>query len=100
MQIPALMIIKLSFLALYRRVLRGKAFNIVSWILIGLVWAWAVAFFIAELAACGKSIRANFSSLATIEKECVNTFAILLCLSVFDVLVDLGIMILPMPVVF
>ena len=98
-QIFALAAIKLSILFFYRRLLRGRVFNIMSWLLIGLVIAWAVAFFIALLAACGTSIRANFQSLAALKEECVNTFEIYLTLAVSDVAVDLAILIIPVPLV-
>lgn len=97
MQIVTLMVLKLSLLFFYRRVFRGRFFNLASWALIGFVVAWAIAFFIAILAACGTFIRANFSTLGALKEDCVNTFVVLVCLTVFDVFVDLGIMILPMP---
>ena len=99
MQIITLMTLKLTLLFFYRRIFRGKLFNIASWVLIGLVLTWAMTFFTAILAACGTSIRANFSTLGILKEECVNTFVILVSLAVFDVLVDLGIMILPIPLV-
>lgn len=93
------MTLKLAFLFFYRRIFRGKVFNIVSWTLIGIVVAWAISFFVAILAACGTHIRANFQTLGALKAECVNTFNILVCLAVFDVVVDLAIMILPIPLV-
>lgn len=99
MQIVALMILKLAFLFFYRRIFRGRTFNILSWTLIGIVIVWAISFFIAILAACGTSIRTNFKTLGALKAECVDTFVILVCLAVFDVAVDLAIMILPIPLV-
>ena len=97
MQIVTLMTLKLTFLFFYRRIFRGRVFNVASWFLIGVVVAWAIAFFIAILAACGTSIRANFQTLGLLKDECVDTFVILICLAVFDVVVDLAIMVLPIP---
>lgn len=99
MQILALATIKLSILFFYRRIFRGQAFNIASWVLIGVVGAWAVTFFIAILAACGTSIAANFQTLGALKGECVDTFDILIALAVFDVAVDLAILIMPIPLV-
>ena len=99
MQVATLMTLKLAFLFFYRRIFRGRAFNIASWTLIGIVVAWAVSFFIAILAACGTSIRANFQTLGVLKAKCVDTFDVLVCLAVFDVAVDLAIMILPIPLV-
>lgn len=99
MQILALATIKLSILFFYRRIFRGRAFDIASWVLIGVVGAWAVTFFIAILAACGTSIAANFQSLGALKGECVDTFDILIALAVFDVTVDLAILVMPIPLV-
>lgn len=99
MQVVTLMTLKLAFLFFYRRIFRGRTFNIASWTLIGIVVAWAISFFVAILAACGTSVRANFETLGTLKAKCVDTFIILVCLAVFDVVVDLAIMILPIPLV-
>ena len=99
MQILALATIKLSILFFYRRIFRGQAFNIASWMLIGIVIAWAITFFIAILAACGTSIAANFQTLGALKGECVDTFKVLIALAVSDVVVDLGILVMPIPMV-
>lgn len=99
MQILALATIKLSILFFYRRIFRGRAFDIASWFLIGVVGVWVVTFFIAILAACGTSIAANFQTLGDLKTECVDTFEILIALAVSDVAVDLAILIMPIPLV-
>lgn len=99
MQILALATIKLSILFFYRRIFRGRAFDIASWVLISVVGAWAVTFFVAILAACGTSIAANFQTLGALKAECVDTFDILIALAVFDVAVDLAILVMPIPLV-
>lgn len=98
-QILTLASIKFSILFFYRRIFRGKAFDIASWVLIGVVGAWAVTFFVAILAACGTSIAANFQTLGALKEECVDTFDILIALAVSDVAVDLAILIMPVPLV-
>lgn len=99
MQIVTLATIKMSILFFYRRIFRGRTFDIASWVLIGVVTAWAITFFIAILAACGTSIAANFQTLGALKGECVNTFDILIALAVSDVAVDLAILIMPIPLV-
>lgn len=99
MQILALATIKLSILFFYRRIFRGRAFDIASWVLIGVVGAWAVTFVIAILAACGTSIAANFQTLGALKEECVDTFDILIALAVSDVVVDLAVLFMPIPLV-
>ena len=98
-QILALATIKLSILFFYRRIFRGRAFDIASWVLIGVVGAWAVTFVIAILAACGTSIAANFQTLGALKEECVDTFDILIALAVSDVVVDLAVLYMPIPLV-
>lgn len=98
-QILALATIKFSILFLYRRIFRGQAFNIASWVLIGIVIAWAITFVVALLAACGTSFAANFQMLAALKRECVNTFKILKAFAVSDVAVDLAILIMPIPLI-
>ena len=99
MQILALATIKFSILFFYRRIFRGRAFDIANWVLIGVVGAWAVTFVIAILAACGTSIAANFQTLGALKEECVDTFDILIALAVSDVVVDLAILFMPIPLV-
>lgn len=99
MQILTLATIKLSILFFYRRIFRGRAFDIASWFLVGVVGAWAITFFVAILAACGTSIIANFQTLGALKGECVDTFDILIALAVSDVAVDLAILIMPIPLV-
>ena len=99
MQILALATIKLSILFFYRRIFRGRSFDIASWFLIGVVVAWAVTFLIAILAACGTAIAVNFQTLGALKQECVNTFDILIALAVSDVAVDLAILVMPIPLV-
>ena len=99
MQIATLATIKMSILFFYRRIFRGRTFDIASWVLIGVVAAWAITFFIAILAACGTSIAANFQTLGALKEECVNTFDILIALAVSDVAVDLAILVMPIPLV-
>jgi len=74
-------------------------FNVVNWILIGTVIAWATAFIIAILAACGGSIGANFGTLGDLKSKCVDTFEILIALAVTDVAVDLAVLLTPIPMV-
>ena len=64
-----------------------------------MVGAWAVTFVIAILAACGTSIAANFQTLGALKEECVDTFDILIALAVSDVVVDLAVLFMPIPLV-
>ena len=93
------MSMKLSILFFYRRIFRGKIFNLASWFLIVLSALCALTFFIQLLAACGTHLQAPFQTLGSIKAQCSNTFAGLIAMSVVDVFVDLCILVLPMPIV-
>ena len=93
------MTLKLAVLFFYRRIFQGKAFNILSWTLIGIVVAWAITFFIEIAAACRDHFTVNFESLGTLKMKCADTFVGLICLAVTDVVVDLTILIMPIPLV-
>ncbi|KAI9792921.1 MAG: hypothetical protein M1816_001243 [Peltula sp. TS41687] len=99
-QIAALGFIKLSILFLYRRIFRGRVFEITSRIAIGFTIAWTVAFLVAYLSACGTNFWAYYSSLAALQENCVDTFKLMLTLAVTDVMVDLFILGIPIPFVF
>ena len=99
MVILSIGIIKLSILFFYRRIFRERTFDIVSWVVIGLVVAWTTTFFVAYIAACGTSIAARFQTLGALKHECVNVFELNVSLSVTDVAVDLAILVMPIPLV-
>ncbi|KAL9106899.1 MAG: hypothetical protein Q9227_008147 [Pyrenula ochraceoflavens] len=96
----ALGLLKLSVCFFYRRIFRGPKFNIASWIAIVTVILWIIAFFVAIAAACGTHIEANWASLGTLKTQCVDTFRLLLVYAVTDVIVDLAILLIPIPLVF
>lgn len=96
-QILAVGTIKLSILFLYRRIFRGRGFGIFNWVLIGVVTAWTITFFIAYFAACG--IAARLETIGDLKTECVNVFALVVAMTASDVAVDLVILILPVPFV-
>ena len=58
-----------------------------------------VAFTVTIAAACGTHFEANWASLLTLKEECVDTFRMLLAYSVSDVIVDLCLLIVPIPLV-
>ena len=95
----ALGLLKLSVCLFYRRIFRGRKFNIISWITIGVIVLWMVAFFVTIAAACGKHFEANWGSLAALKQECVDTFRVLLTYTITDVAVDLVLIVMPIPLV-
>ncbi|PWY87082.1 hypothetical protein BO94DRAFT_575212 [Aspergillus sclerotioniger CBS 115572] len=99
LQIAALTALKLSVLFFYRRIFVGRLFNIASWTLIGIVIAWGATFIIALMSSCGTHFMANFSTLGEVVEHCINTFGLLIAFAVSDVLVDLIILAIPLPLV-
>lgn len=71
-----------------------------SWITIGVIILWIVAFFVTIATACGKHFEANWASLGVLKQECVDTFRMLLTYTVTDVAVDLVVIVIPIPLVF
>ena len=90
---------KLSICCFYRRIFRGKIFNVVSKITIALVILWIITFIFALPFGCHTHASAWWESLANLNTYCVNPFDVLLSFSVVDVAVDLMILITPIPLV-
>lgn len=93
----ALGFIKLSVLFFYRRLFMGTVFNILSWILIGIVAAWMTAFSLGLFFDCGTNFAANWGSLATISEECGFGFMPTIIYTILDACLDLAILVFPIP---
>ena len=92
-------LLKLSVVFFYRRIFRGKIFNILSWATIGFTIVWVFVFTIAYGTACRNHFAANWESIATLKEECADNFRLLVVYSITDVAVDLLVMFMPMPMV-
>ena len=90
--------IKLSILFFYRRIFRGRVFDILSWTLITLVVLWTLGFTLVQIFDCRTRFYVNWGSLADLQK-CLSSFKQLLACSVSDVIIDIFILILPLPLV-
>ena len=97
MQVPQLGLVKLAFLLFFRRVfVTGKTrsrFSVVTLIMLVLVIAWTTAFFLGVLFACGVDFSAWWEGTSCPQLSFEKGFII------SDFLVDLLILILPIPVV-
>lgn len=89
--------IKLSVLFFYRRLFLGKIFNVMSWILIAFTICWMAAFFIGLFFDCGSHISANWGSLTEISEQCKFGFLPTIVYTVIDAVLDLTILIFPLP---
>jgi uncharacterized membrane protein YwzB len=92
--------VKTSFLFLYKRVFStNKQTQRLIVVLIALVAAWTVAFFFAEMFQCSNKFWANWGSTAVMRAECNETVWMALAMCSTDLLFDLIIILVPIPLV-
>ena len=94
----ALGLIKLSVLCFYRRIFRGRVFDIINWTLIALVVLWTLGFFLVQVFDCRTHFSTNWGTLRQLQK-CLDTFSQFLAYTVSDVIIDVFILALPVPLV-
>jgi len=89
---------KISALLFYCRIFRGTVFNIATWFLIGLVAAWMVAFFFANLLECVPISEAwvNAPGLGG-NPKCIHAVPMYLAQVYSDVVLDVLILVVPIP---
>lgn len=96
LQIPGLLFLKLSTLYFYKRIFAARAFQMCFWVLSILSILWGLSFFVASCALCS-SFEDRIFTLQTLTTKCANSFVVLISQAVLDVVVDLGILVLPIP---
>lgn len=95
-----IMFAKLSILFFYRRVFRGPSFSAISWATIILVIVWGIGFFFSILFECVPIDLSLKAPPGTPGVYCINQTANFWALSISDVVVDLIILIIPIPFVW
>ena len=103
MQIPALGLVKLSFMFFYRRIFnngRGKVFANLTWGLIAVIITWIIGFFFAYVFICKGHPSYYWLSLADETAYCVNSTNLHLGYAISDFLLDFIILLFPMPLVW
>ncbi|QSZ30119.1 hypothetical protein DSL72_004639 [Monilinia vaccinii-corymbosi] len=103
LQIPALGFVKLSLIFFYRRVFTRDAaprFNVVTWLMIGIIIIWTLAFFFAILFVCGTDFSAYWTSTIVERDNCVDTDKLHNAFAMSDVATDFVIISLPVPMIF
>lgn len=90
---------KLSVLLFYRRIFRGKVFNVASWILIVTVSVWTITFFLTNLLVC-IPINSHLDNpeLAAMGHKCVDSTKMFLAQSYADFSLDILVLALPLPI--
>jgi hypothetical protein len=94
--------IKLSIIFFYRRlflILRWSAFDIISLAYIVIIIIWALTSLFVFLFVCGSKIYLQWGPLAETRDQCGDLFAVELGLVISDLVTDVMIITLPMPIV-
>ena len=100
--ILGLFFMKLSVILLYRRVFVSTStrYRIGSYIVFILITVWCIGFFLATVFQCGGQPANFWTSPETSQYLCVNTSILQLVLGVLDVVTDLLILMMPVPLVW
>ena len=97
---PAFGLIKVSVLLLWRRIFGAvRGFNRMCWVMIGIIIAWSTAFFFATLFQCGVVWELNWAPIWTFLTKCTDTLTVLTVFTTTDILTDLIIIAMPVPMV-
>ena len=102
MQIPTLTFVKSSIVILYRRIFLSTSrqiFHLASGFLIVLIWIWGVAYFFSFLFICPGHPTAYWTTLRTEKEFCINTVLLHNAYGVSDFVLDVLIILLPIPLV-
>lgn len=94
--------IKLSIIFFYRRlflIIRWSAFDIISLAYIVIIIIWALTSLLLFLFVCGSKIYLQWGPLAEAQDQCGDFFAVELGLVISDLVTDVMILTLPMPIV-
>ncbi|KAF2235040.1 hypothetical protein EV356DRAFT_134050 [Viridothelium virens] len=91
---------KLSILFFYRRIFRGKVFNIVTWIVITVVTLWMLVFSLTWLFSCGNHPRVLWTQFSVINSRCINIFNQMVAGAVVDWVLDITVLVLPCAMVW
>ena len=102
-QIPALSLAKLSLIFFYRRVFNTGATRLLKWSLtamVVLISLWAISFFFSFLFICGKTPAAYWISTKAEKSYCVGTQMLHLSFAISDTILDILIILIPIPLVW
>lgn len=97
MQVLILGLMKLSVIIFYRRIFRGKIFDLCSKATIAIVGVWTTSFVFTYLFGCGTKFWALWSALIDLITNCANDNLIYKTMSISDVITDIIILSIPLP---
>lgn len=92
----ALAAVKLSLLVLYTRLFSIRKFRIAAYAVIPLVLGWWLSVFLEELLLC-RPLAYNWDK--TIDGSCADLSAAYLAAGILNLLTDISVLILPIPIV-
>ena len=92
-------IIKLSVLFVYRRIFRGKTFDIVSKVMLGILTVWTIGYFFASVFVCKTAFWAIWGNLEQYLAHCGQTTSLPESLAISDVILDVMVLSIPIPMV-
>jgi hypothetical protein len=94
-------LIKISLLLLWKRLFgSSKRFRMLCWVMIGLTVAWTLAFFFTTLFQCGTRWSLNWAPIGVFLTECIESLDVLTVFSATDILSDLIIIAMPVPLIW
>lgn len=97
MQVLILGLMKLSVIIFYRRIFRGKIFDLCSKATITIVGVWTTSFIFTYLFGCGTKFWALWSALIDLTTYCADATTIHKTMSISDVITDIIILSIPLP---
>ncbi|MCJ1456795.1 hypothetical protein MMC28_007160 [Mycoblastus sanguinarius] len=103
LQVPALGLVKVSFILLYRRIFTKRTAPIFHWVtlsLFSIIVSWTIAFFFSLVFICGNDFSAYWTSTIVEKAHCVDTDMLHNAFAISDVVTDVLIMILPLPMIW
>lgn len=96
-QVLILGLMKLSVILFYRRIFRGRIFDLCSKAMITIVGVWTTSFVFAFLFSCGTKFWALWSRLIDLLTYCADSSLIYRTMSISDVVTDIIILSIPLP---
>ena len=100
MQIPALTAIKASFIFFYRRIFmtgQEKLFPWISAVTLATILIWGLGYFFGFLLICPGHPSAYWTKLSVQKEHCVNTGMLHTAYGISDVILDIVVILLPIP---
>lgn len=89
-------VIKTSILLYYAAIFTIRTFRIATWIMLGIIWSWTIAYFFSHLFACTPVtvfIEAYYGN------KCFNQNPMFLSVAISGTIIDFMIWSMPMPVI-